>query len=454
VAEDPRWLREDGVAPENKSVLAAPLLSGEVAVGVLLLFHPRTDYFTEAQAQLVMTIGHQLASAIDNADLYTLVQESAERLGNLARAYQAETAKSQAILEAIADGVMVANAAGKVILFNAAAARILDTPRQAVLGRNIQDMLGLFGEASSSWATLAADWQSNRAGSEVTHIEEKLEIEDRVVSLHLAPVYRDIEFLGMVSVFRDITRDVEVARMKSDFVSTVSHELRTPMTSIKGFVDLILMGMAGSVSERQRHFLSIVKSNVDRLAELVEDLLDLSRIETGRLRLQLESVSFPAVLQVVLDSLQGEIEEKGLELVVEVSHNLPRVKGDRDRLIRILTNLVSNAYKYTPAGGRICITATPQNGSLRVTVADTGIGISEADQAKLFARFFRGDHPVVRESGGTGLGLAIVKSLVELHGGTLQVQSELGKGSEFTFTLPLAPLKEAEQMKAVEEARR
>jgi len=437
-AEDPRWLREDGVAPENKSVLAAPLLSGEVAAGVLLLFHPRTDYFTEAQAQLVITVGHQLASAIDNADLYALVQESAERLGNLARANQAEMAKSQAILEAIADGVMVANATGKVTLFNAAAARILDTPREAVLGHNIQDMPGLYGEASSAWVALATDWQSDRDSSETTRIEEKLKIEDRVVSLHLAPVYRGTEFLGTVSVFRDITRDVEVARMKSDFVSTVSHELRTPMTSIKGFVDLILMGTAGGVNEQQRRFLSIVKSNVDRLAELVEDLLDLSKIEIGRLRLQLESVSFPVVVKSVLDSLQGEIEEKGLELVVEASYDLPRVKGDRDRIIRILTNLVSNAYKYTLTGGRICITAVPQDGFLQVAVADTGIGISKADQAKLSDRFFRGDHPVVRESGGTGLGLTIVKSLVELHGGTLQVQSELGKGSEFTFTLPLA----------------
>jgi PAS domain S-box-containing protein len=449
VVEDPRWTHEDGETPEFKSALAVPLRSGEVAAGVLLLFHPREDYFTEAQAQLVMTIGLQMAAAIDNAALYGLVQESAERLGRLARANQAETAKSQAILEAIADGVMVADAAGKVILFNVAAARILSTSREAVLGRNIQDMLGLYGAAGSSWAAMAVDWQSSRDGGETSYIEEQLQIEDRVVSVHLAPVHRDIEFLGTVSVFRDVTHDVEVARVKSDIVSTVSHELRTPMTSIKGFVDLVLMGAAGNISEQQRHFLGIVKSNVDRLAELVEDLLDLSRIEDGRLYLQLESVSFPIVVQNVLDSLQGKIEDKNLELVIEVSPNLPRVIGDKDRLIRILTNLVSNAYKYTLAGGQIYITATLQDGFLQVTVSDTGIGISKEDQTKLFDRFFRADHPVVHESGGTGLGLSIVRSLVELHGGTLRVQSELGKGSEFTFTLPLAPLEEAEHMGAV-----
>jgi PAS domain S-box-containing protein len=443
VAKDPRWLHKDDAAPESKAVLAVPLLSGEVAAGVLLLFHPRTGFFTEDHAQLVMTIGHQLASAIENADLYALVQESAERLGNLARAYQAETAKSQAILEAIADGVMVADAIGQVILFNVAAARILDTPREAVLGRNIKDMPGLYGEAGSSWAALAADEQFHRDGSEVSYIEESLVIEKRVVSVHLAPVYRETEFLGTVSVFRDITRDVEIAHMKSDIVSIVSHELRTPMTSIKGFVDLILTGTVGPLNSQQHRFLNIVKSNADRLAELVEDLLDLSRIETGRLHLQLDDVSLPEVIHGVIDSFQSEIEEKELELIIDVPPDLPRVKGDRDRLIRILTNLVSNACKYTPTSGRLCITAAPQDGFLRVGVADTGIGISKEDQAKLFDRFFRVDHPMVRDSSGTGLGLSIVKSLVELHGGTLQVESELGEGSEFSFTLPLAPLEEA-----------
>jgi GAF domain-containing protein/nitrogen-specific signal transduction histidine kinase len=451
VEEDPRWLQEDGAVREDKSALAVPMLSGETAVGVLLLFHPRTNYFTEDQLQLVMTIGHQVASAINNAGLYALVQESAERLGNLARANQAETAKSQAMLEAIADGVMVTDAKGQVILFNAAAAaRILDIPREAVLGRNIKDMSGLYGAAGSSWATLAADWQVDHDDAQVPYIEEMLDIEGRIVSVRLAPVYLDTEFLGTVSVFRDITHDAEVARMKSDFVSTVSHELRTPMTSIKGFVDLILMGTAGHVSEQQRHFLNIVKSNIDRLADLVEDILDLSKIETGQLHLQLESVYFPVVVQSVLESLQAEIEEKELELAFEVAPDLPLVKGDQDRLIRILTNLVSNAYKYTPAGGRICITAAPQENFLRVMVADTGIGIQKEEQVKIFDRFFRADHPMVREVSGTGLGLPIVKSLVEMHGGTVQVRSELGKGSEFSFTLPLASPQDTKQAEAME----
>jgi PAS domain S-box-containing protein len=435
VSEDPRWIQNDGDDAQSKAALAVPLVLGDTPQGVLLLFHPRADYFTKDHLQLVMTIGYQLASAINNADLYTLVQESAERLGRLARANQAEAAQSQAILEAIADGVMVTDAQGEVILFNAAAGRILGTPRDAVLGRNIEDMSGLYGAEGASWVALTEGWQTGRA-DETAFIAEQLQLEGRVVSVHLAPVFIETEFLGTVSVFRDITHDVEVAQMKSEFVSTVSHELRTPMTSIKGFVDLLLLGAAGDVSERQKHFLNIIKTNVDRLATLVGDLLDLSRIETGRLRLKLERIDFSDVVKVVVDSLRAKIESKKLETIVDLPDYLPMVMGDRDRLIQILTNLVANAYQYTPPGGQIQIAVTPNDDSIQVTVADNGIGISDEDQTKIFDRFFRADHPIVRETGGTGLGLPIVKNLIELHGGDLWLRSELGEGTQFSFTLP------------------
>ncbi len=437
VTQDFRWLPVSDESQEVKSVLAVPVLSGENALGVLLLFHPRSDYFTKDHLRLVMTIGHQLASAINNADLYALVQESAERQGKLLRANQADAAKSQAILEAIADGVMVTDAAGQVILFNAAAARILGTLRETMLEQNIKDISGLYGAAGSSWAALVADWQARGVDEGRPFVEERLEIEDRIVSVHLAPVHLHNDFLGTVSVFRDITRDVEVARMKSDFVSVVSHELRTPMTAIKGFVDLLLLGAAGNISQQQRHFLTIIKSNVDRLATLVSELLDLDKIETGRMRLELEPIFISDVIKSVLDSLLGKIKEKGLELTTEVPDKLSPVIGDRNRLIQILTNLVANAYQYTPSGGQIHIKVEQREPILQVTVSDTGIGISDEDQTKIFRRFFRAEHPVVRDSEGTGLGLPIVRSLVELHGGKVEVHSLPGKGSEFAFTLPL-----------------
>ena len=166
------------------------------------------------------------------------------------------------------------------------------------------------------------------------------------------------EYLGTVSVFRDITKEVEADRAKTEFVSTVSHELRTPMTSIKGYADLMLLGAAGVMNEDQKRFLSIIKSNADRLSVLVNDLLDISRIEGGRVELDIKPLRLEGLVDQVVNSLRGKIEEKGIELCRQcLPPDLPLVLGDRDRVIQILTNLVSNAYQYTKPGGSITVTA-------------------------------------------------------------------------------------------------
>jgi signal transduction histidine kinase len=222
-----------------------------------------------------------------------------------------------------------------------------------------------------------------------------------------------------------------------EFVSVVVHEMRTPMTSIKGFVDLILLGAAGDVNDQQRHFLSIVRSNVDRLAVLMGDFLDLSRIETGQLRLTLKPTSILDVLHSALDAVQDKIEAQDLELTVQASDKLPPVVADHGRLIQVLVNLITNACQYNYTGGQILIRVTQQDDTLQVTVTDTGIGISAEDQDRVFDRFFRAAHPLVQESVGSGLGLSIAKSIVETHGGRIWVDSQLGVGSTFAFCLPL-----------------
>ena len=230
---------------------------------------------------------------------------------------------------------------------------------------------------------------------------------------------------------------------KSEFVSIVSHELKTPMTSIKGYTDLVVKGAAGPLTDLQQQFLNTVRTNVERMSTLVGDLLDISRIETGRLKLDIKPVSMNEVIEETLRTTQRQIEEKQQSLDVEVPADLPPVMGDRARLIQVMTNLISNAYKYTPTGGRISIAAHPKpNGGLSdfvmCAVTDTGIGISEEDRVKLFTKFFRSADPAVREVTGTGLGLSITKSLIELHGGEIWVESQIGKGSTFAFTLPVA----------------
>jgi len=234
---------------------------------------------------------------------------------------------------------------------------------------------------------------------------------------------------------------------KTEFIFFVSHELKQPMTSIKGYTDLLIKGVAGELTDAQNSFLETVRSNVGRLNTLVSDLLDISRIESGRIRLELRSVSIEEVIGEALRTTQGQIEAKQQTLEVEVPADLSPVRGDRDRLVQILTNLVSNAYKYTPEGGHIAIRAqrwsdgrdvTGQDEFVLCSVIDTGVGMTPENQKRLFTKYFRADDPTVCSIPGTGLGLVITKSLVELHGGEIWVESEAGKGSTFSFTIPVA----------------
>lgn len=231
----------------------------------------------------------------------------------------------------------------------------------------------------------------------------------------------------------------EANRLKSEFVSMVSHEMRTPLTSIQGYVYLLLEGASGELLEEQRRFLTIVHENSGRLLTLITDLLDLSQMEAGRLELHLESVDLSGVIRDVLDSLSPLIAAKSQVIQVDLPDDLATVCADRDRVIQIVTNLVSNAHKYTPDGGHIWISARVTDDDVQVAVRDDGLGLSEEEQAQLFSRFFRARSAVVQRASGTGLGLAITQQLITLQGGQIQVVSAPGQGSTFSFTLPVAP---------------
>ncbi len=436
---DARWVVTGDNVRDFQSALVTPLQVGEDVLGALMMLHPDTDYFNDTHLKLVAAAANQVATAINNAELYRYIREQAELLGSMLRAQQIESSKSQAILESIADGVMVTDSTGQVILFNVAAERILGVKRDDALGRTLDDMLGLYAAAGPLWVNSLREWHASpEARRRAPVLSHRIEFkgERRYVNVTVAPVTMSDEYLGSVSVFRDITREVEADRAKTDFVSTVSHELRTPMTSIKGYADLMLLGAAGPVSETQSRFLNVIKSNADRLSILVNDLLDISRIESGRVKLDIRPISIESVIEQVATSLRGRIEEKHLTLRLSLpEEELPRVYGDRDRVIQILTNLVSNAYQYTPDGGSITVKARVADSTVQVDVTDTGIGIAPENQAKVFERFFRVDDPNVQEFPGTGLGLAIVRSLIEMHEGRIWLESEVGKGTTFSFTL-------------------
>ena len=233
---------------------------------------------------------------------------------------------------------------------------------------------------------------------------------------------------------------------KTEFVSFVSHELKIPMTSIKGYADMLLSPSFGEPNEMQTKFLKTIRANVDRMSRLVSDLADVSRIEAGHLALETTAITVRDIVGDVLESTRAQINEKNQHLVVDVPEGLPHVWGDRMRLVQVLTNLVSNAYKYTRANGRITIRAEViqyQNDHraqpmVQVAVADTGLGIKEDDQPKIFSKFMRADDDEALKAPGTGLGLNITKSLVEMHGGHIWFESRYREGTTFYFALPVA----------------
>jgi len=234
---------------------------------------------------------------------------------------------------------------------------------------------------------------------------------------------------------------------KSDFISFVSHELKNPMTSIKGYTELLAAGAVGPINEAQSNFLTTIRANIERMATLVSDLTDVSRIEAGRLFLEFKAVNIPELIDEVVRSNRRLIDEKEQHLSIQIPEDLPKVWADRNRLIQIITNLVSNASKYTQRDGNIDIrveTAFNQWDSegakmvVHTEVKDNGAGISLEDQQKIFQKFFRSEDPKIREAPGTGLGLNITKSLVEMQGGRIWFESTPGKGTSFHFTVPIA----------------
>jgi signal transduction histidine kinase len=231
----------------------------------------------------------------------------------------------------------------------------------------------------------------------------------------------------------------EIDRLKSDFISVVSHELRTPITSIKAFAELILM-KPRMAAEKKTRLLSIINNESDRLARLISDILDLTKIEAGKLSWHITRLSIEDVIQTSVAGIHSLADNKSIVITTSTEHSLPRLYGDKDRLVQVITNILSNAIKFTPQGGRIRIDAhqdlspRPQ---ITVSVADTGVGIPREDIELIFEKFQRSGDVLTNRTEGTGLGLAISRQIVHYHGGIIRAASTIGQGSTFTFTLPL-----------------
>jgi PAS domain S-box-containing protein len=336
-----------------------------------------------------------------------------------------------AIVESSNDAIVGTTLDGVIHTWNPAAQTLYGYQRDDAVGRHISLVHAEPGRESELLDRIARGDRISRVETvNLTRDGRKID-----VSMNISPIFdRTGAIVGASTIARDIGDEKLLDRMKSDFVGTVSHELRTPLSAIKGFLELVADGEAGPVNDTQREFLEIAVRNAERLATLINDLLDMNRIESQQLHLKFEPVDLAAVLADVGATFRYEAHSKGLGFREEVPE-LPRVMGDAGRLIQIFGNLVSNAIKYTPQG-EIGIRAAAHAGSVEVSVYDSGIGMTAAEQAQLFTKFFRGSSPVVSESRGTGLGLVIAKAILEVHGGRISLESAAGEGTCFRVTLP------------------
>ena len=394
--------------------------------GIALLFSGYRSP-SEAETRLLAAYADQLAMALDNTALFE----------------EAENKKTQLeqVFASTSDGFLVADLTGRVVAFNRQAGELLGIAADAVVGRPFPRLVESLGH-SVSWdqpgaRALVAVIASASPAASSGDLELRAP-EARTLGWRAAPM-RDLlgAGVGVTITFNDVTRQREIDRMKTEFVSTVSHELRTPLTSIKGSLHLLLSDPSLQLDATQRQLVDISVKNTDRLIRLITNILDISKIEAGHIQLELGMHSVEEFVSVAVDGIAAFAESRNILIESHVETGLPEVRVDGDRMVQVVTNLLSNAIKFSPSGSTVQLSTGRAGGQLELRVTDHGRGIAPEDMGKLFKKFQQLDGSNVRSVGGTGLGLAICRGIVEEHGGSIGVDSRVGHGTTFTVTMPL-----------------
>ncbi len=348
------------------------------------------------------------------------------------QALEAERAKVSAILDSMTEGVIALDGNSRIVLMNPAARHLLACTHDPVEGRALLEVVRDRGLSDLVELCRSVDAMEPRKREIERHAPSP-----RMIEVNAVPVSCSTWASGLVLVLRDMTELRRLERVRAEFVANVSHELRTPLTAIKGYLETLL-DEALPESATHRRFLEVANSHAGRMGRLIDDLRNLSALETGKVILAPSPIHIRDVANEVSAMFEKHAAKKGVELVNQVPSDVC-VRADRDRLSQILVNLVDNAVKSTPKGGTVMFQAAKENDrDIRITVRDTGHGIPRTDLPRVTERFYRVDKARSREEGGTGLGLAIVKHLVQLHGGTLHIDSEYGKGTTIGVRLPAA----------------
>lgn len=423
----------DAVARVRGAILAGALLATVLAAGLAYVIADRT----------VVPI-RRLTEAVERmaaGDLRArLLPTTRDEVGTLTRSFNAmvdrlrgtiaslddERGRLAAVLDHMVDGVLITDGEGLVRLINPAATRILGLSQEAAQGRSLAQVVRQH-EIITLWQ------QCNETGEEQIELAE-VGRQGRFLQGIVTPL-GGAEQGACLVILQDLTRVRRLETVRRDFISNISHELRTPLASLKALCETLRDGALDDPPAARR-FVDRMDIEVDALTQMVQELLELSRIESGQVPVRLAPVALNDAVTPAAERLRAQAERAGIDLTVDVDGGIPLVLADRERIQQVVTNLVHNAIKFTPAGGSVRVYAAVRGDEVVVSVRDTGVGIPEDDLPRIFERFYKADH--ARSSGGTGLGLAIVRHIVQAHGGEVGAESVEGRGSTFTFTLPVA----------------
>jgi PAS domain S-box-containing protein len=414
------------------SLAAFPLVIDDKTVGVLILSSPHPNTFGAETQRIMLIITGQIAVAIENARLYAEVRKTKEYLEDLvARA---------------GDAIFTLDSDHRILSWNAGAEAIFKQKKQEILGESLYTLL-----PETISPVLREKIQSIFDSENILTIESDLDQGNGSptrVTITLSPIHvADDDVVGVSGIAKDISKRRELENelrelnaAKSNFVSTVSHELRTPVTSIKSLTEVLSHEMDSLSEDNVARYLNIINEECDHLSELISGLLDLQALSAGKLEADLNPIRMVDVVTHVTGLLDGIAAEREIELTVDSTEpdHMTVVMGDRGQLIRILSNLLSNAFKYSKQGAKVAVQLSRENESVKLTVTDNGIGIPDDKKEKIFEKFYRVDNSTTRIEGGTGLGLPITRELVELHNGSIRVEDAQGGGCRFTVLIPAA----------------
>jgi two-component system phosphate regulon sensor histidine kinase PhoR len=415
-SQDPRLVERDPMlAAGHAAFLGVPLVGPEGALhGVLAVYSRTPRSWREEEVEAMLALAANTSAALSNAELYQRVALEKER--------------SFAILANIADGIVAVDREGEVVLWNSAAEQITGVPATEALGRTPADVLQRTLESPGTTPPRDRFVSITRGDEEVW-----LSLTEAVMRDPAGAV------AGRIFAFRDISADRQLEQMKSDFVSTVSHELRTPLTSIYGFAETLLRQDVLFGEDERRTFLGYVASESQRLTAIVDALLNVARLDAGDLSVNLGPTNVTDLAEQVVASARASGNANGHRFVLDLPPEPLRAEADPDKLRQVFSILLDNALKYSPDGGTVTVGATRRDQSVEVRVVDQGIGIPEAEQERIFRKFYRGGEAArTGAAGGTGLGLFIARGLVAAMGGRIRVESREGEGSSFAVELPLA----------------